>query len=139
MPMEPVPCCRCGTFIRERGDLLYSDDGEPMCAGCRKKIDEPRKLQATTDPIVWRALGAAFGGIVGLPVALLFVVGALFGSVPALTTGLRVLSQLRDDRELREKLGRRYRLVWASAWVGVVFGGLGALAVVANVVLRLAR
>lgn len=137
--MEPVPCSRCGTFIRERGELLYSDEGEPMCAGCRKKIDEPHKRRATTDPIVWRALGAAFWAIVGFPVALVFFAGALFGSVPALTTGLVVLSHLRGDRELRERLGTRYRLVWVSAWVGVVFGVLGALAVVANVVLRLAR
>lgn len=133
--MEPVPCSRCGTFIGERGELLYSDEGEPMCAGCRKKVDEPRKRRATTDPIVWRALGAAFWAVVGVPVALVFFAGALFGSVPALTTGLVVLSQLRGDRELRERLSTQYRL----GWVGVVFGVLGALAVVANVVLRLAR
>lgn len=138
MPMEPVPCSRCGTFIRERGELLYSDDGDPMCVACRKKLDEPRRLRAATDPIVWRALGAAFWAVVGLPVAIVFLAGALFGSVPALSTGLVVLSQLRGDPELRERLGARHRLVWASAWVAVVFGLLGTLAVITNVVLRIA-
>lgn len=135
--MEPVPCTRCGVFIRERSELLYSDDGEPMCAQCRKKLDEPQKLRAVTDPIVWRAVGAAFWGVVGLPVSVVFLAGALFGSVPALTTGLIVLSHLRGDVELRERLGGRYRLVWVSAWVGVAFGALGCLAVVANVLLRI--
>ena len=133
--MEPVPCARCGTFIRERGELLYSDDGEPMCAPCRKTLDDPQRRRAATDPIVCRALGSAFWAVIGLPVALVFFAGALFGSVPALSTGPVVLSHLRGDRDLRERLGTRYRLVWVSAWVGVV----GTLATIANGVLRLAR
>lgn len=134
--MEPVPCARCGVFIRERSELLYTDDGEPMCAPCRKKADEPRKLRAVTDPILWRALGGAFWGVIGLPISVVFLAGPLFGSVPALTTGLIVLSHLRGDEALRERLGGRYRLVWLSAWVAVAFGALGCLTVVANVLLR---
>lgn len=80
--MEPVPCARCGVFIRERSELLYTDDGEPMCAPCRKKADEPRKLRAVTDPILWRALGGAFWGVIGLPISVVFLAGRCSAACP---------------------------------------------------------
>jgi hypothetical protein len=128
-PMEPVPCTRCGTFIRARTDLLYSDSGEAMCVGCREALDEPRRrtLKAATPPIVWRALGAAVWAVLGLPLTLLLVGGAVVASLPSLATGLVVLSHLKHDDELKDALGARLHLVRISAWVSVVFGALGGL------------
>jgi hypothetical protein len=127
--MEPVPCSRCALFIRARSDLLYADDGAPMCASCRHTLDEPRRraLKSATPPIVWRPLGAAVWAVLGLPVAITLVGGAVVASMPSLATGLVVLSHLKNDDELREALGSRFRFVQVSAWVRVVFGALGGL------------
>lgn len=139
--MEPVPCSRCGTFIRDRSELLYSDAGDPMCPACRRASDEPRRqvLRARTHPLVWRTLGAAFWSIAGLPVALLILGGAVVTSMPALSTGLVVLGNLRRDEELRAELGARLRLVRISAWVSVVFGSLGGLATLVRLAELLSR
>lgn len=138
--MNPVPCSRCGTFIRERRELLYSDAGDPMCPECRRAIDEPRRrqLRSRTHPLVWRSLGAAFWSVAGLPFSIIVLGGAVWASMPALSTGLVILSRLNGDEELRAEVGPRLRLVRTSAWVSVVLGAVGGFATLARLAVLLA-
>ena len=94
---QVAPCARCGTFVAQV-DCLFSDDGEVMCLRCREHLDERVRTRRSARLLRGEGYAAGFMGIIGLPAALFFPLGAFFMSGPAVAAGARVLRALVKDR-----------------------------------------
>lgn len=119
-----APCSRCGTFV-PRADCLYSDDGEVMCLQCREHLDEGVRARRAVRLLRGEGYAAGFMGLIGLPAAVFFPLGAFFMSGPAVAASLRVLLVLTKSAAPRSALGWHFGPVVVSAVLGLGLGAVG--------------
>lgn len=137
--MDPVaPCSRCGNFVA-RADCLFSDEGEVMCLSCRELLDEGARKRRAVRLLQGEAYAAGFMGIIGLPAAVFFPLGAFFMSLPAVGAGGRVLRVLIKSPPPRETMGWHFGAVWVAAISGLVLGAVGMVLMVFHFLALLAR
>jgi hypothetical protein len=99
-----------------------------MCLACRERLDAGVRERRVARIVRGAGYAAGFTGVVGLPVAAIFPLGAFFMSVPAMLGGWRTLTMIRRLPAARELLGWHHGPVMLGAIVGLLLGGLGVAA-----------
>jgi hypothetical protein len=136
-PAAPLEACtRCGTFIRDPREVLYSVAGDKVCPGCFElgELDLAKDGYART--VRNGGYAAPFFAAVAIMSTLVFsALAVLLVAVAALSAGGVLIAMVRDP-VLRQKIGWHVVPAGISAafalLVSVVFGlffllGMGLL------------
>ena len=136
--MATPSCIRCGVFLNAATDVTYSDEGEPMCVACRKRIDLDREERREARTLTGLALSSLGGALIGLPTSLFFVLAAIPFCFPAFGTGMLCLRGLKAAPPgVVTALGSRLPLVRLAAMMSVVVSVLTVVIMVAQIGLLL--